>query len=461
MPAAPAGLRLVPARTGDHPLIHRLLLSVFHGPSAAEFHAQIDEPGYLPSDRLVVKDRDQIAAHLRLARQTIHLGPATLPAARFMDLATAPEFRSRGFATSLLSAGLREARAAGALVALTRTAAPELFARQGWAVCGKHTFSSAPPRAVLAELGAATAPLDEVSALAAGLRGPRQEPIFVRPLRRIELPAAVRLYRDESRRHNGWPVRSESYFEWLLARGACDRIYVAATCPETGDIKRLLDSIVGYAFVRQCRIVELVTAEGRDDVPRELAARACADASEEDGWQIRCDAPAGHPLHELFRRASGKLTCDQQLGGEVFMARLLDPLAVLRQTARVLAERAASAGLAPGVELGIELRGGSVDLSGKQPGTSAAREQPLRGVVERYRLQLRGEGIHVETGGPLKHTVVLRASDLAPLLLGEASAEDMLAIGRLRAATRTGRQLATALFPNACWWRPPLDDLLA
>src|SRR5215204_3046968 len=73
-PLAPAtGLRLALAKTGDHGLIHRLLLSVFHGPSAAEFHAQLDEPGYEPADRLVVKDGEQVAAHLRLARQTIQL----------------------------------------------------------------------------------------------------------------------------------------------------------------------------------------------------------------------------------------------------------------------------------------------------------------------------------------------------------------------------------------------------
>src|SRR5262245_10974938 len=73
-------LRLAAARTGDHPLIHELLVSVFHGPSLGEFHAQLDEPGYEPIDRLIVKDGEEIAAHLRLARQTIQAGSATLPA---------------------------------------------------------------------------------------------------------------------------------------------------------------------------------------------------------------------------------------------------------------------------------------------------------------------------------------------------------------------------------------------
>jgi hypothetical protein len=56
---------------------------------------------------------------------------------------------------------------------------------------------------------------------------------------------------------------------------------------------------------------------------------------------------------------------------------------------------------------------------------------------------------------------VLRYSDLAPLLLGDGSAEEMIATGRLRATTRAARKLSLALFPAARWWRPPLDDLLA
>src|SRR5262245_6190996 len=123
----------------------------------AEFQAQLDEACYEPVDRLIVKDGEEIAAHLRLARQKIQVGAATLTAARFMDLATATEYRSRGLATALLAAGERAAAERGVLVGLTRTRAPSLFARQGWTVCGRHVFSAASPRGVLAELAAAAA----------------------------------------------------------------------------------------------------------------------------------------------------------------------------------------------------------------------------------------------------------------------------------------------------------------
>ncbi|HZN34984.1 MAG TPA: GNAT family N-acetyltransferase [Pirellulaceae bacterium] len=445
--AAP-GLRLTPARTGDHGLIHRLLVSVFHGPSAGEFHAQLDEPGYEPADRLVVKDGEQIAAHLRLARQTIRVGEAALPAARFMDLATAPEYRSRGLATTMLAAGERAAAERGVLIGLTRTRVPALFARLGWAICGRHNYSSAAPRAVLAELGATAAGvIDARPAAPVGLPLPPVEPIVVRPLRRIELPAIVRLYEQQSAGRRGWPIRSEAYWDWLLARGACDRIYVAATGTEPAELPKLIDSIVGYAFVRQCRLVEVIAAPGRDEVARHLTARVCADASEQDDWLVRCDAPPEHPLHVLFRQAGGKVTSSQELGGEVFMARLLDPLALLRQLQPTFTARARAADVHRPSILGIELRSGC----GKKD----------QGVIERFRIQLGRRRTTIETGGPSRHTVTLRYTDLAPLLLGDQSAADLAAANRLRASTKKSNHLAAALFPGNSWWRPPLDDLLA
>jgi predicted N-acetyltransferase YhbS len=448
-PVASSRLRLALARTGDHPSIHGHLVAVFHGPSPAEFQAQLDEPGYEPADRLVVKDGDQIAAHLRLARQTIQLASATLPAARFMDLATAPEYRSRGLATALLAAGERAAAERGVLVGLTRTRAALLFARQGWSICGRHVFSSASARAVLAELAAATDSANAADQSAAFLR-PRAEPLIIRPLRRIELRAVVRLYEQHVAGQSGWPARSEAYWEWLLSRGACDRVYVASTAPETADYAKLADSIVGYACVRQSRIVELVTAASRDDVSRQLAERVCADVREEDGWAVRYDAPPTDPLHDLFRRAGGRLTIKQEVGGELFMAKLLDPLALLRRLIEVFTERALAAGISRPSELGIELRsGGGRTVSGSS------------GVVERFRVYVSRQGTRVETGGPSRHALALAYGDLAPLVLGDQGAEAMIHSGRAKYTTKKARHLAAALLPGGCWWRPPLDDLLA
>jgi hypothetical protein len=301
---------------------------------------------------------------------------------------------------------------------------------------------------VLAALGAtAGGAFDDGRDAGGPLFQPRAEPIAVRPLRRIELPAIVRLYDENLAGRSGWPKRSEEYWDWLLSRGACDRIFVAATGPEQTELPKLLNSIVGYAFVRQGRLVEVVAQRDRPEVAQHLAARVCADASEQGDWLVRCDAPPDHPLHTLFRDAGGRVVSQQQLDGEVFMAKLLDPLALLRLSAGSLFERAKSAGLARPARLGLELRSGQ----GRGPS----------GLVERYCLKLGRRDIAIETGAPCRHSAVLRYTDLAPLLLADSTADELLATGRLRTTTRAARQLTTALFPTTRWWRPPLDDLLA
>jgi predicted N-acetyltransferase YhbS len=423
-------------------------VSVFHGPTLAEFQAQLDEPGYLASDRLIVKDGEEIAAHLRLAKQSIQVDSVTLPAARFMDLATAPEFRERGLATALVAAGERAAGERGALVGLTRTRVPALFARHGWSICGRHTFSEASPRAILAEMSAdaaLAAASDDTSPLAIHVA----EPIIVRPLRRIELRAVVRLYDQHLAGRSGWPTRSEEYWEWLLARGACDRVYVASNSADVSDFEHITNSIIGYACVRQSRIVELV-ASGREDVARHLIERVCADTREQDGWAVRYDAPATDTLHDVFRRAGGRVIINQEVGGECFMAKLLDPLEALRRLAGLIGAptRAAKAPLP--LELGIELR----SAGGRKARASS-------GVLERFRLLFDKRSTRVETGGPSKNCLVLAYSDLAPLLLGDVGALEMMESNRMRATTQKAKQLAAMLFPGDIYFRPPLDDLLA
>jgi predicted acetyltransferase len=421
-------------------------LSVFHGPSAAEFHAQLEEPGYQPSNRLLVKQADEIAAHLRLARQTIHVQDRTLPAARFMDLGTAPEMRGRGVATALVAAGQRAAAERGVLIALARTSAPSLFARHGWAICGRHTFSTAPARPILAELASDAAAVTTDTVFPPAPRSP----LIVRPLRRVELPAVLRLYDERSRQQAGWPVRSEAYWDWLLARGACDRIYVASTVADAPNIAALVESIVGYACVRQSRIVELVSAPGCVDAAKSLLERICADARELDAWTVRYDAPPSDPLHDLVCQAGGHLTSSDDCGGEWFMAKVLDPLAALRKLAPLLVTRAAAAQCPLPCELGLELR----SPSGPKNPTSS-------GVIERLRIKLAAGESTIETGGPCRHSITIQMPDLAPLLLGHAGATQLAASHRLTATTSKATALATALFPDATWWRPVLDDLLA
>jgi predicted N-acetyltransferase YhbS len=451
-PAGAAGksIQLLPARAGDHLPIHRLLLEAFHGPSAAEFHAQLDEPGYDPTDRLVVKVGETVAAHVRTSRRQVRVGACVLPAVRFMDLATAREHRRHGFASALVIAAEQQSRERGDLIALTRTSAPELFTRQGWAVTGRHVFSTAGSRQVLAQLQATSEgviPRPELADPCAVLRAAR-EPILVRPLRRIELTAIMRLY-ESARTSWGSPLRSPEYWEWLLNRGSCDRVYVATEGPDAGDPQSGAANLRGAVFIREARIVELLVDPGRTDIAEHLVARACADASELDYWQVRLDAPAGEPMHGLFAAAGGRLHDAEEVGGEVFMAKLLAPVAVLEALGVQLAFRLRTAGLPAGTELGLELTSGVPSRRGSGP--------------ESARLLLRSteDAIQIERGALGRSYLTLRRRDLAPLVFGHRPLEKWIELGHIRASNKTAQQLGTVLFPPLPWWRPPLDDLLA
>ncbi|MDX1945496.1 MAG: GNAT family N-acetyltransferase [Pirellulaceae bacterium] len=452
-PAAPPteGLRLLPARSGDHLAIHRLLLATFHGPSPAEFQAQTDAPGYDPADRLVVKDGEELAAHLRLSRATIHFGPATVGAASIMDLATAPEYRGRGLASALLEAAERRASELSIPLGLVRTRVPSLFVRQGWAVCGRHVFSTAGARGVLAQLGSTAEGnlLEEADDNAHCLLRVERPAIVIRPLRRIELPAAMRLYAQALPSRFGSPVRSEEFWEWLVNRGACDQMYVAAEGPEPVEFARQAAAIRGCVFVHEGRMVELLVEPGRDDVARRLVARVCADASEMNQWQVRLDAPPDDLLHGLFGAAGGQVRQAEELASEVFMAKVFDLPALLGRLEGVLAERARVAGLPRPVELGLEIQGA--------PHAGRTHSTP----VERLKLTVGNWGTRLAAEPLGRHYLSLRKRDVAPLVLGHWNLPDLIDAGRIRASTKTARQVGRVLFPKLPWWRPPLDDLLS
>ena len=447
-----AGPRLVTAKGGDLAAIHRLLLAAFRGPSAAEFQAQQDEPGYEPENRLVVKDGDHVAAHLRLSRRMLHFQSLLVPAVRLMDLATSAESRGRGFASSLIAAAEKRARQSGVLLGLTRTRAPSLFARQGWAICGRHVFSTAGAHQVLAQLHATAEGVitperveDQADLL---FREPPQA-ITVRPLRRIEMPAVLRLYRQALPARFGSPVRSDEYWEWLLNRRACDRIFIAVEGLEPTDPDQLLASIRGCAFVSDGRIVELLTETGRRDVAEHLVARVCADVSEQDQWHVRLDAPPDDPLHKLFEASGGRVNMLEDLGGEVYMAKIFDPRLMLEHLAPLLEERVRSANLPLPMHLGLEL----------EDPKPLGRAQAVN--TERLRMVFPGRGMTVRTDVASRPGLTLRRRDLTPLLLGHWNVCNRIASGDIRPAGKQAQRIASILFPKVPWWRPPLDELLA
>lgn len=418
-------LPVVAAGAGDHAAIYYFLTSVFQGPGQNEFRASLEDPFYEPHDRLLIKRGRQIAAHVHLTHRVMQFGPLQLPVAGLAWLATLPQWRGRGLAGRLLRAAESRMAQSGALVGLLHTAAPHFFRRTGWAVCGRHCYSRADARAVLSRL------------LARGLIRRRRRRLQIRPWRRWEQAALMRIYNQNLGGSYGPLERTEPYWQWLVRRQAYDQIYVALDGPDLLELEEINTRIVGYAVTQGEKIVELFSAPDRRKALAELLARTCADAIEHDRHTVLLHAARHSPLHKIFRTAGGFRHHHEADRGEVCMARLLDPLKLLRRLSGEFHRRAEEAGLPRPVELGLLVDG------------------------KKYQLEITRQGTRVVSRRLGRSYLRLNVADLTRLVLGQLDWQRALDEGRLEASTALAREAGPVLFPRLPLWRPPLDDLLA
>lgn len=434
-PVPQASWRVVTATPADHSAIRQFLVSVFHQPSAGEFQAQLEEPTYEPADRLLVKNGAQIVSHVRTLQRELHFGEALLPIGLLADVATSPEYRRQGCATALLEAARQAMVRQGAVLGLLRTDRPRFYARRGWVVCGRHSYSTAGAREILSCLHLRQA--EQACANGVLLQPPRRKQYNIRLWRQVEQAALMRLYAENTQRVYGAPVRSDAYWRWLIRRGGHERIYVAIDGPDRLELDESLSPIVGYAATRDGRILEMMCSGAHPDVSIQLLARVCGDAIERDFHPVRLDAPTTDPLHAIFRAAGGEHCCHEADAGMVFMANLFKPRRFLHVLNRYFAERVTAAGLPRPCQLGLLIN-----------------DEKFRLVISRRRVQL--------TQGTLGRSY-LRCSSyhLTQMLLGHTDVAHSLASGRLAVSTRLAQDIATALLPSLPLWRPPWDDLPA
>lgn len=426
-----AGIVVAAGTAGDHPAVYQFLLSVFHEPSSAELQSQLDEPTYEPSDRLLVKHGDRVAAHLRLVRREMRFGASTLPIAYLADLATLPEYRGRGYASALLAAAEQRMCEEGALLGLLRTSEPDFYRRRGWIVCGRHSYSVAGCHHILAQLGMPEPPYPRRLAS----RGP--PPLHLRYLRRVELAAVIRLHEHFLRQAYGPYLRTDAYWRWLVNRRGFDRIYVAIEGSPEIELDGTFSAIVGYAAARGERIVELVTKPERPDAAVRMLSRFCGDAIEQDLREIRVDLSPNHPLHQLLLSSGGIFRQREQDRGQVFMVRVLDTARLVSALHAELQSRLRFEKPAAQRELGFVIDDQPLVLEITPSQTRLTRKRPGR--------------THLRCDW----------SQFWQLLLGHMDVQQAASCGTLFVSNRFGLELAGTIFPQLPLWYPPLDDLPA
>jgi predicted acetyltransferase len=415
-------LRLALGRSGDHASVYHMLLAVFQGPSRDEFHAQTEDPFYEPSDRLLVKRGYRVLSHLHLIRRTMQFGQTAVPVTGVHWLGTLPEFRGEGLASRLVREAERRMADEGTLVGLVRTPSPRFFQRVGWSLCGRHCFSQAKSREVLARLHG-----EHAARLA--------KPLSIRLWRHVEMPALIRIYQQNTQHAYGPLERTEAYWRWLVGRKAYDSLLVALDGPDKLELEETIAPIVGYAVLRQGRVIELMTTPGHATAHHQLLARACGDAIEHDRQDFALHAPPVHPLHRLVCASGGLLHNQEIEQGDVFMVKILDPPKFLAHLSPELDARARQANLPRETELGLSVDG------------------------VKWRLVYTRRGFRVRPGKLGRSYLVLNRAEFTRLALGHGSVRETAFAERLQASTQTALELANILFPQLPLWRPPWDDL--
>jgi hypothetical protein len=259
------------------------------------------------------------------------------------------------------------------------------------------------------------------------------ESVTMRQWRHVELPAILRIYRQNALRYTGPADRDETYARWLVSRGAFDSIIVALVGQDRYELKESSARIVGYCVQSGTRVLEIAADPEFPGLDREILARVCAEAIENDRQEITYESSAADALHAAVAGDTSLV----HAGDRMIVAKVLRPLELLTALAPLVAARVAADGVREMLELGLDA-----------PGLRAS-------------IVVADGTVVVQPGRVGRSYLTLSAEELARLLLGQCDPAEAAAAGRLEASTQVAVKLAGQLFPRTPLWCPLWDDLPA
>jgi GNAT superfamily N-acetyltransferase len=417
--------QVAPARAGEQSEILQLLSGLPTPPTRAEFHAAVDHPEHDSANRLVARLGGRIVGHAEVVPREFTIGSTVVRGAVIDRVAVLPECRGAGHGQRLVKAGEERMRHNGAVVAFSRTRIAPSFHELGWSVLGRDCATPGRPTEILARL----------------LEGPRRDgaAVTMRQWRHVELPAILRIYAQNCRRCVGPITRDENYGRWLVSRGAFDSILVALVGQDRYELHESSARIVGYCIQSGNRVLEIMSDPEFAGLEREILARVCAEAIENDRQEIVYESSACDPLHAAVAGGGGAVA----QGDRMIVAKVFQPQVLLEAVAPATVERVVEAGIRETVELGLDapsFRGSVIvaEAKGSEPRQAAVHP----GRIGRSYLRLSDD-------------------ELARLLLGQCDPLEAVAAGRMEPSTQMAQKLAGQLFPRQPLWCPMWDDLPA
>ena len=398
----------------DHEAVFQTLQHVYPGADREAFLSSLGDPTYHPEQRLLVKVEGRVVSHAYLAERTIRYGAAAQLAMNgVMWVGTLPEYRGLGFAQNLIRLADGRGRETGVAVQAITTGMARFYRPLGYGVCGRQTVAQTLSRN-----------LPQVSdGVAEGKGGVWH----VRPWRQVELGDLMRLYDGQFTATTGTLVRSEDYWRWMIGRKFAHVIWVAS----------LGETVRGYAFVKDHRILEIATDPAYPQALKALLGRVRAEALERAYPQVIVHAPVDHPVIDAIRQASGKVADLEEADGATSMFHIPSLERFLTSAMPELIARAEASSLAGTSELGLTVGD------------------------RRWLLHVERENPRVEPDKLSRRHLTLSAPALVRLLMGQTGIDAAVEEDGAEASTGTALDTARVLFPKRPIWRSPLDAATA
>lgn len=397
----------------DHEAVYQTLLHVFHGPDRDSFLGALSDPSYHPDQRLLVKVDGRVASHIHLTKRQVRYGASMIPMNGVMWVGTLPEYRGLGFAQNLIRLANDRTRETGVVVQALTTGMPQFYRSLGWGVCGRQSLGKALSR--------------NLPPTGDGLVETKGGPWHVRPWRQVELNDLMALYDLQYNRTTGTVARSEDYWRWMIGRRYAHVIWVACQG----------ETVRGYAFVKDHRILELASHPSHPLALRALLGRIRAEALERAYPEVIVHAPADHPVMEAFRQASGKIIDHEEWEGTTSMYHVPEVGRLLTAILPELTALAVQEGAALPLDLGLTVED------------------------HRWLIHVAAAGARIEPDKLSRRHLSLSPAALVRLVMGHSGIDRALAEDGVESSTSTGVDVARLLFPLRPIWRSPLDSATA
>ncbi len=359
-------LVIKPANLGDHGLIHSLLRTVLQTPSADQFASWLDEPSYVPSDRILGLFAGQIVSHLHLLDRQAWFEGEKVHISGLQHLAVLAEFCKAGFGQKMLRAAEKTMRSNRAILGMIRTDQVAFFQKNGWSTVQHQGYTEASSRDILSHL--------ETQQALSRQQKPKRNTIQIRRWHPFGIHSLSAVYR-RSQQASGWGVwyRNDTYWQWLLGRNQQDHILVAVRNADSGlqSFQKLgpqkpndtNEEIIAYAVLRKSHIIELVYQPGAIKSAIYLLGRVCQDAIERDYHTITLHNSVNDDLHEHMITAGGQWCANDSALGGALMIKLMDARRWCEKMENVLLKRTRRAGFSLPLQWHFQINNNILRLS--------------------------------------------------------------------------------------------------